>query len=226
MQPTFLPWTGYFNLMAQADDFVFLDDVQLEKQSWQTRNRLLIGGQVQWKTVPVRHRTLAQTLAQSEIIDSTHWRDKLMRGFSQNYGRHLYFGDAIEIIGELQKQQATCLADLNEAVIRFIATRLGLIPRIYRSSVIDSPGIRSARLTSLCRILGATEYLSPLGSAEYLAEDNFVDRTSVALRFQDYTPMPYPQKGAENFISHLSIVDVVANLGWKSARKYVLNGVI
>jgi hypothetical protein len=221
MQPTFLPWAGYFNLMAQADDFVFLDDVQLEKQSWQTRNRWLVGGQVHWITVPVRHTHLAQTIAATEVIDTGRWRDKLARGFAQHYGRHRHFADARDIVETLRNHPAQQLGALHEAVIRQIAERLGLAPRLHRASDLPNSGPRSQRLLGLCRALGAASYLSPRGSADYLAEDGFAEQSPAALRFQDYQPPSYPQSGAASFVPHLSIIDVVANLGWAGARQHV-----
>lgn len=125
MQPTFLPWAGYFNLMAQADDFVFLDDVQLEKQSWQTRNRLAFGGQALWLPVPVRHTHLAQTIAETEVLHASRWRDKLARGFAQNYARHPHLADAREVLDTLLAQPAEArLAALNEAVIELLLFQL------------------------------------------------------------------------------------------------------
>lgn len=224
MQPTFLPWPGYFNLMSEADDFVFLDDVQLEKQSWQTRNRLLFSGAPCWVSVPVRHTNLAQTIQQTEILDSSHWRAKLARGFALNYSKHPYYDDAGEVIEELVAHPGKRLAELNEAVIRLIAKRLQLTPAMHRASDTHVAGERSDRLIDLCRTFSAGTYLSPLGSADYLSEDGFSARSSVQLRFQDYSPKPYPQRGVGEFHSHLSTLDVIANMGWNSARNYVLNG--
>lgn len=221
MQPTFLPWAGYFNLMAQADDFVFLDDVQLEKQSWQTRNRLLMNGQVQWVSVPVRHERLAQSIAETEVVDAARWREKLARGFAQSYGRHPHYGAAREALDLLAAHPATRLAALNEAVIRHVAERLGLTARLHRSGEMGVEGVRSQRLAALCRRFGAEEYLSPAGSADYLAEDGFAAQSPARLRFQAYLPQPYAQKGAAEFASHLSILDVLANLGWEATREYV-----
>lgn len=225
MQPTFFPWAGYFNLMAQADDFVFLDDVQLEKQSWQTRNRLALNGQPHWITVPVRHTHLAQTIAETEVMDKTPWRAKLARSFGMNYARHPHGADAREIVDFLLAEPASRLAALNEAVIRYVAQRLGLTARLHRASALGGEGLRSDRLIALCRLLAAGEYLSPRGSADYLAEDRFAERAPAALRFQEFQPQPYPQKGAAEPIACLSIVDVVANLGWHGARRYVEEGV-
>jgi hypothetical protein len=221
MQPTFLPWAGYFNLMAQVDDFVLLDDVQLEKQSWQTRNRLVIGGEVRWVVVPVRNTSLAQTIRDTEVLHGTHWREKLARGFAINYGRHPHFAEAEEIIQLLLASSTTLLADMNETVIRFVARRLGLAPQLHRASRLPVEGARSARLVALCRHFQADEYLSPVGSAEYLAQDEFTQHVPSRLRFQAYAPAAYAQKGSKEFHSHLSIVDVVANLGWQRAGGYV-----
>lgn len=224
MQPTFFPWAGYFNLMAQADDFVFLDDVQLEKQSWQTRNRLALNGQAHWISVPVRHTHLAQTIAETEVLEASNWRAKLARGFAMSHARHPHGAEAREIIDALLAEPATHLAALNESIIRFCATRLGLAPRLHRASELGREGLRSDRLIALCRTLGAAEYLSPRGSADYLAEDRFAERAPATLRFQDFQAQPYPQKGASEHIACLSIVDVVANLGWSGARHYIHHG--
>jgi hypothetical protein len=225
MQPTFLPWAGFFNLIEQADYFVFLDDVQLEKQSWQTRNRLILAGQVRWVIVPVRHHHLSQTIAETEVVDTSHWRDKLARGVSLNYGRHPYYADAREVIDYLLAQaDVTHLAGLNEKIIRFIASRLRLECQFYRASELRVDGARSNRLAALCKHFGAQEYLSPIGSAQYLEEDGFVTSSSSLLRFQEYKPQSYLQKGMSEFHSHLSIVDVIANLGWEQTGEYIRKG--
>lgn len=224
MQPTFLPWAGYFNLMAQADDFVVLDDVQLEKQSWQTRNRWINGGQVQWIIAPVINTHLAQTIAQTEVVAGKHWRDKLTKGFAMNYGRHPHYHAAKEVLDLLVAAPESRLASLNEALIRFIAGRLGLVTRLHRSSDLGVQGIRSERLVALCQYFSAAEYLSPVGSAEYLAEDGFAGRSPARLRFQEFAPQPYPQRGSATFHSHLSVLDVIANLGWTKTRTYVETG--
>ncbi len=226
MQPTFLPWAGYFNLMAQADDFVFLDDVQLEKQSWQTRNRLVIGGLAHWVTVPVRHAHLSQTIAETEVLDAKPWRDKLARGFALNYARHPYYSDAREIIDYLLALTVSRLAELNQSIISFIAAHLQLTARLHCASELGIEGVRSERLSEFCKKFCAQEYLSPVGSAQYLKEDGFAEHSPAALRFQDYIPHPYLQKGVADFLSHLSIVDVVANLGWDLTCEYVRKGFV
>lgn len=226
MQPTFLPWAGYFNLMSQVDDFVFLDDVQLEKQSWQTRNRLLMNGCVQWISLPVRHSKLSQSIQETEVLDTGRWCKKLAIGFKHSYGKHSHYTAAREVLDLLTSQPGVNLSVLNETAIRYVAEQLGITARLHRAGELGVTGIRSARLIALCEHFSANEYLSPVGSADYLSEDGFAANTTAILRFQEYNPRPYPQKGSREFVSHLSIVDVIANLGWDGARQYVNNGVI
>jgi hypothetical protein len=224
MQPAFLPWSGYFNLMAQAQDFVFLNNVQLEKQSWQTRNRIIIGGKVSWVSLPISHRSKFQTIEETRLSNTLHWQKKLKRTFLQSYGHHPHFISAQEIVEALCSNLLLPLGELNKLVIQFIASKLKINPQTYSSSDLDSTNVRSGRLIGLCKHFEAEEYLSPVGSAEYLKEDGTFAKSSTRLRFQDYTPHPYPQKNTHNFVSHLSILDVIANLGWDMAIPYVITG--
>ena len=76
MQPMYLPWAGYFNLIAAVDTFVFLDDVQLERQSWQTRNRILLGGKEVLLSVPTQRVPLDTPIELIALADATRWRHR------------------------------------------------------------------------------------------------------------------------------------------------------
>ena len=110
---------------------------------------------------------------------------------------------------------------MNINTICFVAEHLELCPTIYRSSELQIEGVRTDRLVKLCNHFRAGTYLSPVGATDYLAADGFTTKTSSSLVFQDFNPLPYPQANSKEFISHLSIVDVVANLGWEKTRDYV-----
>ena len=103
---------------------------------------------------------------------------------------------------------------------------MSLNAKIYRSSELGIKGIRTKRLVSLCEHFKASVYLSPQGASEYLAEDGFEASTSTRLQFQNYQPTSYIQRGVKDFNSHLSILDVLANLGWEKTRKYIHKGTI
>jgi hypothetical protein len=222
MQPTFFPWAGYFNLMTQADCFVFLDDVQLEKQSWQTRNRILNQGTVSWISVPVLHKNLDQQIIQTETFEQSRWREKLYRQLQQSYARHEYREDMLALAAGLTEISTTNLAGINISLILSCCEKMNIVPKnVWRSSEMDVPDRRTTRLINICERLGCDEYLSPRGASSYLAQDRFCERSPIKLTFQDFSPMPYQQKSSAEFVSHLSIIDLVANIGWAGAAEYV-----
>ena len=77
MQPTYLPWAGYFNLIAQVDVFVFLDDAQFQKNSWHNRNRILLNHGTHWITVPVNRKALSQTINKSSVDEKQNWKKSM-----------------------------------------------------------------------------------------------------------------------------------------------------
>lgn len=223
MQPTYMPWAGYLNLIAQADVFVFLDDVQFEKQSWQNRNRVLVSGAAHWLTVPVLRQHLSDKIHMIAVDDAQPWRRKHVELLRGSYARHPHRADMLALAEGILDPANTRLCDLNIFVIRAIASALGLERRFVRSSTLGIGGQRSQRLVEICRHLDCDQYLSPNGAREYLAQDGDFDASGVQLVFQDFGAREYEQKGAPAFVSHLSILDVVANLGLQGARRYVLD---
>ena len=223
MQPTYMPWAGYLNLIAQADVFVFLDDVQFEKQSWQNRNRVLVNGAAHWVTVPVLRQHLSDKIHMIAVDDAQPWRRKHVDLLRSSYARHPFCADMLGLACGILDPANTRLCDLNIAVICAIASALGLERRFVRSSALGIEGQRSRRLVEICRHFDCDQYLSPHGAREYLAQDGAFETSAVQLVFQEFDVRKYEQKGAPAFVAHLSILDVIASLGLEGARHYVLD---
>lgn len=220
MQPTYLPWAGYFNLMARVDTFVFLDDVQFAKPSWQMRNRLLLQGAVHFITVPTQG-SRNQRIREVQLAGED-FRGKHEKQLEHAYRKHPHGPALLDLVLPILRDRAlTRLAELNVALIGAFADRLGISPRFVRSSELAPSGERSARLLHLLQLLNERDYLSPAGSAEYITEDAVLEQAGVRVEYQRFQPRPYSQKGAATFEPALSIVDVVANLGFDGARSYV-----
>lgn len=232
MQPTFLPWSGYFNLMTRVDDFVFLDDVQFARRSWQCRNRILLDGKPFMISLRLQKGSRERLIIDVPLYEDDGddgWRESIAKTLKHTYSRHPY-PEAIEpALDALQNQDLTMLADFNMALIRSYIELLGLDIRLHRSSEMGVEGYRSERLEQICRKLDCQHYVSPVGAREYIEEDGVfsfdgADNGKLTVSFQDYLPGPYPQKGAGEFVSHLAIVDVLANLGVDASREYVKLG--
>ncbi|MSP70825.1 MAG: hypothetical protein EXR76_01295 [Myxococcales bacterium] len=223
MQPTFLPWAGYFHLMAAVDVFVFLDDVKVVRQSWQTRNRILNCGQSQLVVLPVLGSD-SQAIAEVHIDERSGWRRKQILTLRQTYARAPFGKAVVDALAPLYGDESlTLLADFNCAVIERLARLLEIETPCVRSSVLAPEGVRSARLLNLCRTLDCVRYLSPRGSMQYLEEDDVLEPAGLEVSYSAFEPGPYTQLGLP-FVSHLCIVDVVAFLGFEAAAVYVRTG--
>jgi hypothetical protein len=220
MQPSYLPWAGFFNLISMVDTFIFLDDAQFQKGSWHNRNQISNNGLRQWITVPIRHERLDQKINQTFLMNSA-WKLKHIRTIEQNYHRHDHADDMAEIVEFLRVDQSNNLADLNIGIIRFVAEKLSLATIFLRSSEIGIEGKRTSRLVEILKHCGATTYLSPVGAKQYLEEDSFERVSEIKLQFQDFKSINYPQRRSENFQSHLSVIDLIANVGFQEAFLYI-----
>jgi WbqC-like protein family len=225
MQPTYLPWVGYFNLISQVDFFVFLDDVQFERRSWQSRNRILLDGNEHWLTVPVHSERQTQRLDTIQIDFSQKWQRKHVLGLEQAYRKAPYFEEIAIVLECLQQADGMNLANLNIQIIQIIAQALNLKAKFITASVLNLPDSRSQHLLNICNALGCQEYLSPLGSQTYLIEEGIFQKSSVELSFQNYTPQPYPQLKSSIFKSHLSILDLIANIGIQQTIQHVTSSI-
>lgn len=221
MQPTYLPWSGYFNLMAFSDVFVVLDDAQFQRSSWHCRNQIILGGDKSYLTVPIK-RTGLQSRIDEVVIDySKDWRKSHEGMIKQAYTRTKGGSVVIEALVSAWNTRPERLIDLNIMIIMSMAKILNIGSTILRSSQLGVIGKRSDRLLQICHRLCASDYLSPAGAAQYLKDDGFCNQKTVALHLQNFVPHAYPQPKAEIFVPYMSVVDVIANLGPHSAAQYV-----
>jgi hypothetical protein len=213
-QPAYLPWLGYFELLDRVDTFILLDSVQFEKQSWQQRNRVKTPTGLQWLTVPVVFRGhFGQRILEVEIRDPEFAR-KHLRTVELNYRRAPFFDQYYPELAEiLTERSMSSLRDLNQHLIEWFCRVLGIAARILRSSDLNAEGKRSELLVSICRLLGADFYVSPLGSAGYLLEDmDLFTKAGIQVAFQHYEHPEYRQLFPP-FQSHASVLDLIFNEG-------------
>jgi len=223
-QPTYLPWLGYFDLIDQVGAFVILDSVQFEKQSWQHRNRIKTPIGLQWLTVPVVFRgRFGQPIHEVEIRDGEFWRNHL-RAIELNYRRAPFFENYFHDLSvRLRCSAGSRLADLNVQLIEWLMSVLEIRTPLFFSSGLNQPGKRTELLANICSYLGATEYISPIGSAEYLLQEiDTLECRSIEVLFQNYDHPGYRQLFPP-FIPYASILDLIFNEGERS-REIVRSG--
>lgn len=220
MQPTFLPWLGYFALMQSVDVFVYLDDVQLSRQSWQTRNRLKGPQGEVMLSLPVARQPAQPLISDARLADRGQLQ-KIRRTIAALLGRAPHFAlvEAVLEAGFARADDGLCA--LNIALIEALSGVAGIRTRRIRSSELGVAGAdRGGRLRQICAALGAATYISPPGSADYLAEDRPFDESGIALEFLDYIHPQYPQFHPP-FLPYMAALDALAHVGGEGLLRLV-----
>jgi hypothetical protein len=219
MQPTYLPWLGYFDLIDQVELVVFLDQVEFSRQSWQQRNRIKTPKGLDWLTVPVlRKGKTHQLICEVEINGLLSFAKTHLQSIRCNYARAQHFpanfpGLASILLREPSWQR---LADLNIELIQWLCGVLGIQTPIHRASCLGVNGKRTYLLAAICEKLGAQEYLSALGSAEYLLDELGILRSrGIEVWFHHYTHPTYQQRFPP-FVPYASTVDLLFHEGPRS----------
>ena len=227
MQPTLLPWQGYFELIAACDTFMFLDDFQFSLQSYQQRNRLFVNkGQAGWHTVPVlKAGSYLQPLNQTVINNTIPWREKFWRRITNNYSKADYFTELGPQVESWLFLRTENLAELNIGFIKLACHLMDIHPKFLYSSDVPKQGKRSQLILEFLRKTGATKYFCARGSFDYMFKDKIFPVDDVELQFQDYNPLPYKQVGTDGvFVPSLSILDALFNIGPKATLDLIREG--
>lgn len=214
-QPTYLPWIGYFDLIDQVDTFVLLDTVQFDKRSWQQRNRIKTPQGLQWITIPVVSRgRYDQTIQTVEVVGTEFVRTHL-KSLQLNYSPARYFSQFFPEFSSILTGVApgSRLANLNVRLLRWFVDILGIQTPLVLASSLNEEGKRTSLLANICRRLGASQYISPRGSAEYLLGDlSIMTDAKVETFFQHYVHPEYEQRFPP-FVPFASVIDLVFNEG-------------
>jgi hypothetical protein len=216
-QPNFFPWLGYFDKIARADAFVFLNDVQFPKKggSWSNRVRLLVGSEPRWMTAPVdRSYAGTRTIREMRFSDAQPWRERILRSLDASYGKHPFHDSVREVVDPLIAHADDNVAEYNMHCVRALASRLGLdTHRLLVSSELEKSGSSNEMLATLTIAAGGTTYLCGGGAEGYQVASVF-EAHCVELKHQSFRHPEYAQAGTEPFVAGLSVIDALMNLGW------------
>lgn len=218
-QPNYAPWLGYFAKMAQADVFVFLDDVQYSKNSYINRVQIDAAGSPRWLTVPVSYN-FGNPINQVRHTSET-WRKAHLDTLKTYYAEAPSFGVVWNWLdGVLAAPGADDLAASNESLIRGIAERLKLRCTFRRSSEFDiGSSAGDDRLIAILQTFGPdVTYVSGKGGSQYQDPAKF-ERAGIRLLYSDFVHPTYDQ--GHDFIAGLSILDGLFRVGWERTAEFV-----
>lgn len=211
MQPYFLPYLGYFQLMAHCDRFVLLDDVAYIKRGWINRNRILVGKHEHTFALPVRKASQNRRIMDLDLAVGPEWTKDFLTTVSRSYGKAPRFREIYPGFEELMETLPTNLALAAEASIRWAAGHLGIATEMVRSSQEHPTECLKAqeRILDICRRESAATYVNPIGGIELYSGEDF-ENVGIELKFLRANLRAYPHAAAE-FVPGLSILDLLMN---------------
>lgn len=223
-QSNYIPWKGYFDLIASSDEFVIYDDVQYTRHDWRNRNRIKTAHGPKWLSIPVRvtGRT-GQRIHDVEVVDH-RWVDKHWRAIEHNYARAPFYATLGPFFADLYESVRTDrLVQLSTINERFLSAICELLEITTPLTWVMDLGLertdRVDRLIEMCRALGAERYLTGPAARAYLDTVRF-DRAGIELVFMDYSDYPEYDQLHPPFTHEVSIIDLVLSTG-DAARRHL-----
>ena len=219
IQSSYIPWRGYFAIVAKCDAFVFLDSVQFTRRDWRTRNRIKTPDGPSWLSIPVRQKGNYLTPIDAIETADPDWAKKHLRVIETNYRRAPFFHSVFPVLETAYTEagQKSSLSDVNRGLTAHLCGLLDIATPLMRDiDLIDRARLDAldptARLVELAAAAGAGEYLSGPSARSYLDESAFSAR-GMSVGWMDYSGLPaYPQLWGA-FDPTMSVVDALLNLG-------------
>ncbi len=220
LQPSYIPWRGYFDQIRRADLFIFYDDVQYDKHGWRNRNQIKTANGKQWLTIPVHSQGVTQgiTIREVQIDWRSVWPEKHLKALTSADARAPHFREYLPMLEELYSRHDGCIADFTiEATIR-VARELGIgQTRFIRSSGIKGiDGRKTERLIQILRSVGADHYISGPSARDYIEREKF-DEAGIRLEYIAYDYPEYPQLYPP-FDPQVSVLDLLFMTGGEALQ--------
>ena len=220
MQPYFLPYLGYWQLMGYVDKFVVYDDIQFTKKGWIHRNRYLNNGSDQMFTLPLKKDSDYLDVVDRRLSDSWNIeKNKLKRKVEGAYGKSPHFQEAMAIFNECLDCEENNLFNFILGSIKIIKESLDIGTELLVSSEVgETQHLKGQqRVLEICRSLGANEYVNPIGGYELYDRNDFAQE-GVELKFHKIGDVTYNQM-QRDFLPNLSVLDILMFSGVGGVKK-------
>ena len=206
MQPYFMPYIGYWQLMAAVDTYVIYDDVNYIKKGWINRNNILVNNDKQMFTISLNGASQNKLINEITIADDF---TKLRKTITMAYHKAPYYNSVMILLDDIFSYQSSNLADFIANSIKLVCQYLDIQTNIIMSSDIEKDNSLKSqdKILEICKLLNADTYYNAIGGQE-LYDKSIFENENINLYFVQSKITQYPQYG-EEFISGLSIIDVL-----------------
>ena len=215
LQPSYIPWRGYFHQIWKADCFIFYDDVKYDPRGWRNRNRIKTPQGVKWLTIPVYSKGLraeGTLIKDVRICPDTQWQDKHRRAIEHSYSKAPFFGAYMPLLESFYDARWEFLSEMTIQLSMALAWELGVRrTRFLRSSTLQAEGNKTNRLLNLLKKVGATHYITGPSARTYLEEEKLRD-AGISVEYMTYDYPKYTQLYPP-YAAEVSILDLLFMTG-------------
>ena len=227
-QPNFIPLIGLFQRIKEVELFIFLDHVQIPTgKSLVTRNKLLIGGDARWISIPIyKAGRKGQKICESRINYETDFTKKHLKTIELNYKKCPFYDIVYERLADFFSRRYDKISDLNIEIIKWLCNQLNIKSEFKRSSQLikenkELENIKGNELIlELCKVTKATTYISGNGCKSFIKPKTF-EENGIKFFFQNIVQNKYKQNNI-GFTPNLSLLDMVMNIGFESTSEILL----
>ncbi len=218
LQSNYIPWKGYFDIIARSDVFIIYDEVQYTRRDWRNRNLIKTDKGLKWLTIPVIQDEYHQKIYETNILES-NWVKKHTSTLQGFYAKAPYFKEYKDVIFKAYSNSTNCLSEVNKSFIETICNILEINTKIIDSRTLNLKGDKQERLIHACQILEAETYLSGPAAKSYIEEDVF-NRNNIKIEWMDYSNYKEYNQLFPPFEHGVSILDLIFNEG-PNARRFL-----
>ena len=213
LQSNYIPWKGYFDMVAAVDEFILYDDMQYTRRDWRNRNQIKTPQGIQWLTVPVLVKGKYHQKIYETEIDGVDWARAHWKAFAQNYRRAACYEEIASWLEPLYVDgKYSNISQLNRVFIEAVCSYLKIKTIIKESRDYSLSEGRNERLADICLQAGGSEYISGPSAKGYVDEEVFAEK-GIKLTWFDYNCYPeYPQCW-RGFAHGVTIFDLLFNCG-------------
>lgn len=217
LQSNYIPWKGYFDMINMVDEFILYDEVQYTKNDWRNRNKIQTKQGVQWLTIPVRQKELAQSIKDTKVTDNK-WRKKHWSTVSQNYAKAPYFKDYKDVFEALYLNcDEEYLSQVNYRFIMAINEILSITTNIRWSNEFHLIEGQTEKLLGICKNCNADIYLSGPAAKDYFDEE-LAKKENIKVEWMDYSAYPEYNQVHSPFEHGVTVLDLIFNEGLDAAK--------
>ncbi len=222
-QPHYFPWLGYLAKMASVDEFIFMDNVQLEKRSYMLRNRIIDpDGQIRYLNITCEKRNhYEKEYRNIETKDFEVWTSKQKGTIIRAYKRCKYFDEIWDVISPIFNERHRLLCDVTIHSINILREIFCInTPLKLQSNINLESGLKKGSLIlGICKAVGADIYFAGKGASMQYLNAQECENEGIHIVYQDYCHPIYNQIGNHPFVSGLSTLDLLFNKGIEQSKK-------